>query len=41
LDRSFFTAAGYSTFFQVINADERSSQGAAARFWAWKPRELA
>jgi hypothetical protein len=39
----FFTAAGYSTFYQVINSTESSGRDAAAgpRFWAWRPRGMA
>ena len=39
----FFTAAGYSTFYQVINSSEDPSRDPAAgpRFWAWRPRDMA
>lgn len=39
----FFTAAGYSTFFQVINRSERAvdRRSSSPRFWAWNPGGLA
>ncbi len=37
----FFTAAGYSTFLQVINDDPQAIDASqpATKYWAWSPRE--
>ena len=39
----FFTAAGYSTYYQVINSGEDSDSDASTgpRYWAWRPRGMA